>query len=65
MSACDSEVVAVALTEEDIPGACLDEPFECYNIPELKWWLLCRGVIAPTSWKMHQIIAKFVVCLFE
>ena len=65
MSACGSDVVAVTLTEEDIPGARLDEPFERYNIPELKWWLLCRGVTAPTSCKKQQITARFVVCLFE
>ena len=48
MSAGGSEAVAVVLTEADIPGAHLDEPFERHTIPELRWWLLCRGVSAPT-----------------
>ena len=58
MSACSSEAVVVTLTEEDIPGARLDEPFDRYTIPELKWWLLCRGIKAPTSLKKQQIITR-------
>ena len=56
MSACD-DTVTVALTEEDIPGAKLDEPVDRYTIPELKWWLLCRNIKAPASWKKQQLIA--------
>ena len=37
----DELIVEVNLTEEDIPGAKLDQPLEKYAIPELKWWLLC------------------------
>ena len=39
----------VVLTENDIPGACLPEPFESHTIPQLRWWLLCRGIVAPRS----------------
>ena len=44
MSTCSSNAVVVALTEKDtcIPGTKLDEPFDSYMIPGLKWWLLCR-----------------------
>ena len=61
---CDWEAVAegvtVKLTEVDIPGASLSEPLEMHTIPELKWWLLCRGVQPPTSWKKAQIISRLV-----
>ena len=64
---CDWEAVAggvqVKLTEDDIPGASLSEPLETHTIPELKWWLLCRGVQPPTSWKKAQIISQLVCFL--
>ena len=34
------------LTEKDIPGAILNEPLGNATVPELKWWLLCRGIIS-------------------
>lgn len=58
---CDWEAVAdavdVKLTDE-IPRASLSEPLETHTIPELKWWLLCRGVQPPASWKKAQIISR-------
>ena len=39
------------LTERDIPGAILNEPLENATVPELKWWLLCCGIQAPSSWR--------------
>ena len=36
------------LTENDIPGAILTEPLEKSTVPALKWWLLCRGIQAPS-----------------
>ena len=39
----EESLVEVELTEEDIPGAMLDERLEKHAIPELKWWLLCHG----------------------
>lgn len=52
--ACDS----VTLSESDIDGASLKEPFEKHTVSELRWWLLCRGIVAPTSFKKQQIIDK-------
>ena len=45
------------LTEKDIPGAILNEPLENATIPELKWWLLCRGIQAP-SWRKAKLIER-------
>ena len=57
-SGSGTNVVGVELTAKDIPGADLAEPFERYQIPKLKWWLLCRGIKAPSSWKKPQLIAR-------
>ena len=57
-SMTDESAVEVKLTEEDIPGAKVDEPMEKHAIPELKWWLLCRGVRAPSSLKKQQLIDR-------
>ena len=46
------------LVEEDIPGASLTELFESYTITELCWWLLCRGISAPKSWKKAQVLSR-------
>lgn len=64
MSESDADVVhedtgvTVKLTERDIPGALLNEPFEIHTIPELKWWLLCRGIQAASTWKKPKIISR-------
>ena len=50
--------VVVELTEDDIPGAALAEPLEFHTVPSLKWWLLCQGIKAPSSWKKQRLIAK-------
>ena len=42
---------------DDIPGAILKEPLESHTVSELRWWLLCRAVVVPNSWK-GQIIAR-------
>ena len=49
---------SVILTSSDIPGAKLDEPFCKHTVVSLRWWLLCRGITAPTSWKKSQLIAR-------
>ena len=49
------------LTEEDIPGAKLEEPMERYTIPELKWWLLCRGISLPTSLRKQQLLERYYI----
>lgn len=50
--------VVVELTEDDIPGAALAEPLESHTVPSLKWWLLCRGIKVPSSWKKQRLIAR-------
>ena len=46
----------VTLTEDDIPGARLDmKNLEKHTIPELRWWLLCRGISLRMSLKKTQI----------
>ena len=32
--------VTLTLTEDDIPGASLREPFESHTVAELRWWLV-------------------------
>ena len=53
-----SEKADITLTEDDIPGASLQPPFEKHTVPELRWWLLCRGVTVSTSLKKAKIIEK-------
>ena len=50
--------VVVELTEDDIPGAAPAEPLESHIVPSLKWWLLCRGIKALSSWKKQRLIAR-------
>ena len=54
----ESIAIEVKLTEEDIPGAKLDEPLGKHAIPELKWWLLCRGIRVPSSLKKQQLLDR-------
>ena len=44
------------LTENDIPGAILNEPLENATVQALKWWLLCRGMQASSSWRKPKLI---------
>ena len=46
------------LTEKDIPGAVLNEPLENATIPQLKWWLLCRGIQARSPWRKAKLIER-------
>lgn len=50
-----TNAVEVSLKPADIPGADLKEPFETHAMPALRWWLLCRGIRAPSSWKKQQV----------
>lgn len=52
------ESIVIKLTEDDIPGAALTEPLESHTVVALKWWLLCRDIKVPTSWKKSRIIAR-------
>ena len=45
----------IQLNEADIPGAYLSELFSSHTVPELRWWLRCRGVVVPTSWKKRRV----------
>ena len=54
----DTSQSSVELSDTDIPGAHLDEPFEAHNVTALRWWLLCRGIRVPTSLRKHQIIVR-------
>ena len=58
MESTDNRPLVVELSEEDIPGACLSEPLESHNVQALKWWLLCRGITAPTAWKKSNLINR-------
>jgi len=49
---------SIILTEKDIPGVMLAEPFDKHTIPELRWWLLCRGVTVKKSLKKAEIIQR-------
>lgn len=50
------------LTEDDIPGARLDEPLQSHAVHALKRWLLCHGIVVPTSWKKAKLIERLVLC---
>ena len=52
------EPLVVELSEDDIPGAHLSKPMETHNVQELRWWLLCRGIKVPTSWKKTDLISR-------
>ena len=56
-----SSLAAVQLMKSDIPGVFRSEPFASHTIPQLMWWLLCRGIRVPTSWKKQQLISKLVI----
>ena len=46
---------SVVRTAEDIPRA---ELYMTHPVPALKWWLLCRGIKAPSSWRKRQLIDR-------
>ena len=53
-----TSAVVVELDEDDIPGASLSDPLDKHTIPELKWWLLCRNIKAPSSMKKAQLVDR-------
>ena len=55
---CESEHLDVTLTEDDVPEAKLQPPFDQHTVPQLRRWLLCRGVTAGASLKKNCIIDK-------
>ena len=60
-SECISEKpsTSVELTQDDIPEASLNEPFHSHTMAELHLWLLCRGIVVPTSWRKHQVVQRY------
>ena len=50
--------VSVELSEEDIPGAALDEPLDVHNVAALRWWLQCHGIKPASSWKKQHLISR-------
>ena len=53
-----TDVPEVTLSPEDIPGADLCEPYEKHTVSALHWWILCRGIKVPTSWKKQRCIDR-------
>ena len=51
-----AEGSVVELTPADIPQANLS--YEQHTVAALHWWLLCRGIQAPTSLRKKQLIDK-------
>ena len=58
MMASSDQVTVIQLTERDIPGAFLSEPIDRPTMPELWWWLLCRGIQTTTSWKKQKLLSR-------
>ena len=52
-------LVMVELDKNDIPGAALSAPLQSHTVPELKWWLLCRGIKPSTSLKKVQQMDRY------
>lgn len=55
-----SQAIPVELSEDDIPGAKLQEPLESHTNHALRWWLLCRGIQVPASMTKAKLIARYV-----
>ena len=58
-SGTDSATIPPVLTEQDIPGAALNEPLDQHTMPELRWWLLCHWIQVPASLRKNQLIKRF------
>jgi len=58
--ASSDQATVIQLTECDIPGAFLSEPIDRHTMPELRWWLLCRGIQTPTSWNKQKLLSRLV-----
>ena len=48
------------LTEDNVPGAKLEEPLESATVPALRRWLLCHGIQVQTSLKKSKLIERLV-----
>ena len=52
------DLETVELTASDIEGAHLDEPVDKHTVVSLRWWLLCHGIKASTSWKKSELVTQ-------
>ena len=53
-----SSAVVLTLEEDDVEGASLEEPLDAKTIPQLQWWLLCHGIVTPSSEKKAALINR-------
>ena len=58
-SGTDNATIPPVLTEQNIPGAALNEPLDQHTMPELRWWLLCHGIQVTASLRKNQLIKRF------
>ena len=56
----DIESFTVVLLPTDIPGEELSKPWEQHTMVALRWWLLCRGISVPTTWKKVKLIERYL-----
>ena len=59
----DDDSSTVDLVPSDIPGAELSKPWEQHPMVDLRWWLLCRGISMPTTWKKAKLIERYWLLL--
>ena len=50
----------MTLTEADISGTHLEEPFDKYTILQPRWCFLWHGIKVGTCWKKQKIVARYV-----
>ena len=55
----DDDSSTVDLVPSDIPGAEFSKPWEQQLMVALRWWLLCRGISVPTTWKKAKLIERY------
>ena len=58
-SAISPDTESITLKEANVPGALLSEPVASHTIPQLRWWLFCCGVSAPTSWNKTKPLSRY------
>ena len=53
-SGTDSATIPPVLTEQDYPGAALNEPLDQHTMHELRWCLLCHGIQVTASLRKNH-----------
>ena len=56
------QATVIQLNTCDIPGVFVSKPIECYTMPELRWWLLCKGIKALASWNKKKLLSRLATC---